>query len=208
MKSTPQFRSNFVEGDLPYQPFAGLTLDIGGQAETDPNLLALAGYLVRQVLADLHPERIARAADVEPLLVGLNAHVRFDKGEMTAVASDGPASGEPQLATGLVLDTFMLASNEARCVGVAELHQRLAPADRLDTLREALNDPANAGRYAVQETDDWNVFTLCLIAGFNPFVEHSDAEATKFEAAAKSAARAMGSRRVRNQWMAPRTKEP
>ena len=30
------------------------------------------------------------------------------------------------------------------------------------------------------------VLTLCLIAGFNPFVEHSDAEATKFEAAAKS----------------------
>lgn len=48
------------------------------------------------------------------------------------------------------------------------------------------NDAANAGRYAVQETDDWNVFTLCMIAGFSPFVEHSDAEAAKFEEAARN----------------------
>ena len=145
MKTTPQFRSNFVEGDLPYQSFSGLTLDVAGQAETHPELLALAGYLVRQILADLHPERISRAADVEPLLIGLNAHVRLDKGEMTAVASDGPATNQPQVAAGLVLDTFMLASNEAHCVGIAELHERLAPPGRLETLREALDDPANAG---------------------------------------------------------------
>jgi hypothetical protein len=145
MKPTLQFRSNIVDGDMPYRAFSGLTLDIDGQAETHPNLLALAGYLVRQVLADLHPERIERAADVEPLLVGLNAHVRLDRGEMTAVVSDGPAPLEPSVATGLVLGTFMLASNEAQCVGVTELHQRLAPPGRLDSLREALNDPANAG---------------------------------------------------------------
>lgn len=48
------------------------------------------------------------------------------------------------------------------------------------------NDPANAGRYAVQETDDWNVFTICLIAGFNPFVEHNDEQVARFEAAARS----------------------
>ena len=63
---------------------------------------------------------------------------------------------------------------------------KIARATAEDQGWDLWNDPANAGRYAVQETDDWNVFTLCLIAGFNPFVEHSDAEATRFEAAAKS----------------------
>lgn len=42
------------------------------------------------------------------------------------------------------------------------------------------NDAGNAGRYAVQETDDWNVFSICLIAGFDPFAEHSDADVAKF----------------------------
>src|SRR3546814_11239901 len=51
------------------------------------------------------------------------------------------------------------------------------------------NDAANAGRYAVQETDDWNVFTLCMIAGFSPFVEHSDAEAAKFEEIGRASCR-------------------
>ena len=35
------------------------------------------------------------------------------------------------------------------------------------------NDAANAGKYGVLESDDWNVFCICLIAGFNPFVEHT-----------------------------------
>lgn len=48
------------------------------------------------------------------------------------------------------------------------------------------NDPANAGRYGVLESDDWNVFDIFLIAGVNPFVEHSDADFEKFDAAAKS----------------------
>src|SRR5690606_37469416 len=47
-------------------------------------------------------------------------------------------------------------------------------------------DAANAGRYAVQETDDWNVFTICLIAGFDPFVEHDEEQVAAFEAAAKN----------------------
>lgn len=47
-------------------------------------------------------------------------------------------------------------------------------------------DASNAGRYAVQETDDWNVFTICLIAGFDPFVEHDDTQVAAFEAAAKN----------------------
>ncbi len=42
------------------------------------------------------------------------------------------------------------------------------------------NDAKNAGRYGVLESDDWNVFNICLIAGFDPFVSHSDDEVAKF----------------------------
>ena len=31
------------------------------------------------------------------------------------------------------------------------------------------NDPANAGKYGILESDDWNVFNICCIAGFDPF---------------------------------------
>jgi spermidine/putrescine transport system substrate-binding protein len=46
------------------------------------------------------------------------------------------------------------------------------------------SDDALAGRYAVQETDDWDVFVLCLIAGFDPFREHTDEEVAQFEVVA------------------------
>jgi spermidine/putrescine transport system substrate-binding protein len=36
------------------------------------------------------------------------------------------------------------------------------------------NDAANNGKYGILESDDWNVFCICLIAGFNPFVEHTE----------------------------------
>jgi len=42
------------------------------------------------------------------------------------------------------------------------------------------NDPANAGKYGVLESDDWNVFDICLISGFDPFREHTDDEVAKF----------------------------
>src|SRR5690606_23904627 len=48
---------------------------------------------------------------------------------------------------------------------------RIARATAEDQGWDLWNDAANAGRYAVQETDDWNVFTLCMIAGCSPFVE-------------------------------------
>ncbi|MEO3430433.1 PotD/PotF family extracellular solute-binding protein [Pelagibius sp. CAU 1746] len=48
------------------------------------------------------------------------------------------------------------------------------------------NDPANAGRYGVLESDDWNVFDIFLIAGIDPFREHTDDEFAKFDAAAKT----------------------
>jgi spermidine/putrescine transport system substrate-binding protein len=42
------------------------------------------------------------------------------------------------------------------------------------------SDPANAGKYGILESDDWNVFNICLVAGFNPFVEHSDDQVAAF----------------------------
>ena len=46
------------------------------------------------------------------------------------------------------------------------------------------NDPANAGKYGVLESDDWNVFNVCCVAGFDPFKEHSEEEVAKFKDAA------------------------
>jgi spermidine/putrescine transport system substrate-binding protein len=47
------------------------------------------------------------------------------------------------------------------------------------------NDAANAGKYGVLESDDWNVFNICCIAGFDPFKEHTPDEIAKFTEAAK-----------------------
>ncbi len=47
------------------------------------------------------------------------------------------------------------------------------------------NDPANAGKYGILESDDWNVFNICLIAGFDPFKTHSDDEVAKFKETAQ-----------------------
>jgi spermidine/putrescine transport system substrate-binding protein len=46
------------------------------------------------------------------------------------------------------------------------------------------NDAANNGKYGILESDDWNVFCLCLIAGFNPFVEHTEDQVAAFTDAA------------------------
>lgn len=47
------------------------------------------------------------------------------------------------------------------------------------------NDPANAGKYGILESDDWNVFNICLIAGFDPFRVHTDEEVATFGDTAK-----------------------
>jgi spermidine/putrescine transport system substrate-binding protein len=47
------------------------------------------------------------------------------------------------------------------------------------------NDPANNKKYGILESDDWNVFCLCCIAGFDPFKTHSEDEVAKFTDAAK-----------------------
>ncbi len=47
------------------------------------------------------------------------------------------------------------------------------------------NDAANDKKYGVQASDDWNVFDLCCIAGFDPFREHTDEEVAKYTDTAK-----------------------
>ena len=47
------------------------------------------------------------------------------------------------------------------------------------------NDPANDKKYGILESDDWNVFNICCIAGFDPFKVHSDEEVAKFTETAK-----------------------
>lgn len=47
------------------------------------------------------------------------------------------------------------------------------------------NDPANAGKYGILESDDWNVFNIFVIAGIDPFKEHSADELATFEATAR-----------------------
>jgi spermidine/putrescine transport system substrate-binding protein len=47
------------------------------------------------------------------------------------------------------------------------------------------NDAANAGKYGILESDDWNVFNICCIAGFDPFREHTAEEVAKFTETAK-----------------------
>ncbi|HSM19653.1 MAG TPA: PotD/PotF family extracellular solute-binding protein [Hyphomicrobiales bacterium] len=46
-------------------------------------------------------------------------------------------------------------------------------------------DSANDGKYGILESDDWNVFCLCAISGFDPFREHTEDEVAKFTETAK-----------------------
>ena len=50
---------------------------------------------------------------------------------------------------------------------------------------DLFNDAANAKKYGILESDDWNVFNICVISGFDPFKEHSADEVTKFTDTAK-----------------------
>lgn len=47
------------------------------------------------------------------------------------------------------------------------------------------NDKALSGKYGIQESDDWNVFDLFMVAGINPFKVHTDAELAKFDETAR-----------------------
>jgi spermidine/putrescine transport system substrate-binding protein len=64
------------------------------------------------------------------------------------------------------------------------------------------NDPANDKKYGILESDDWNVFCLCCIAGFDPFKVHSEDEVAKFTETAKrvfKGAKAVGDIATMNQ---------
>jgi spermidine/putrescine transport system substrate-binding protein len=45
---------------------------------------------------------------------------------------------------------------------------------------DLFNDAKLAGRYGVQDSDDWNVFDIFLVAGINPFKQHSPDEMKTF----------------------------
>jgi spermidine/putrescine transport system substrate-binding protein len=47
------------------------------------------------------------------------------------------------------------------------------------------NDPANDGKYGILESDDWNVFCIFLVAGIDPFKEHTPEEMARFDETAK-----------------------
>ncbi len=47
------------------------------------------------------------------------------------------------------------------------------------------NDASMAGKYGILESDDWNVFNICAISGFDPFRIHTDEEVTRFTETAK-----------------------
>ena len=50
---------------------------------------------------------------------------------------------------------------------------------------DLFNDPSLAGKYGILESDDWNVFNLFIVAGIDPFKEHTPEEMTKFDETAK-----------------------
>ncbi|MGF1611549.1 MAG: PotD/PotF family extracellular solute-binding protein [Kiloniellales bacterium] len=50
---------------------------------------------------------------------------------------------------------------------------------------DLFNDAGMAKRYGIQETEDWQVFDICMIAGFDPFRPHSEEEVAKFDATAR-----------------------
>ncbi|MFB0692814.1 PotD/PotF family extracellular solute-binding protein [Agrobacterium pusense] len=45
---------------------------------------------------------------------------------------------------------------------------------------DLFNDASITGKYGIQESDDWNVFNIFLIAGIDPFREHTEEEFKAF----------------------------
>ena len=84
---------------------------------------------------------------------------------------------------------WALSEDESELIGIV---QRFGPysfvvdTDKLsresaeDQGWDLWNDPANDGKYGIQESDDWNVFHLFMISGIDPFREHTPEEMQKF----------------------------
>ena len=63
---------------------------------------------------------------------------------------------------------------------------RISRATAEDTGWDLFNDKALSGKYGIQESDDWNVFDIFLVAGINPFIEHTPAQMAKFQETANA----------------------
>ncbi|MCH2864453.1 hypothetical protein K3V90_14860, partial [Listeria monocytogenes] len=63
---------------------------------------------------------------------------------------------------------------------------RISRATAADTGWDLFNDKALSGKYGIQEADDWNVFDIFLVAGINPFIEHTPAQMAKFQETANA----------------------
>ncbi|WP_420347852.1 ABC transporter substrate-binding protein [Pelagibius sp.] len=48
------------------------------------------------------------------------------------------------------------------------------------------NEASNAGRFGILTYDNWNIFHMCIGAGLDPFVPHSEAEIAAFEKTARA----------------------
>ncbi|MFK4075689.1 hypothetical protein ACI2KX_18440 [Ectopseudomonas khazarica] len=134
------FCTNPLEDDLPFKAWADLSLEIDGQPEHNENLLNLAGYLVRQALADQHPERIKHPRDIDSVLYGLRAHVQLHSGGSLDLGERNPdiEVKAHQVTPGLIIGKLLIAANEPGCVGLEELHERLNPVNAAGNLLSKL----------------------------------------------------------------------
>lgn len=48
------------------------------------------------------------------------------------------------------------------------------------------NEASNAGKYGILTYDNWNIYHMCIGAGLDPFVKHSEADIAAFEKVARA----------------------
>lgn len=147
--SALEFCTHPIEGDLPFKAWAALSLEIDGQPESNEKLLNLAGFLVRQALADQHRQRVRRTEDVEALLYGLKAHVQLRSGgcfNFVESHTDEKPSAH-QVTPALTIGNLLVLANEPGCEGIEELHARLQPenaqANALIKLQQSDKEPTH-----------------------------------------------------------------
>ena len=95
------------------------------------------------------------------------------------------------------LEWFIMDDSGKELIGMCQRYGPYSVVVNMDKISRATaedqgwdlwNDPANAGKYGILESDDWNVFNICCIAGFDPYKTHSDDEVAKFTDAAANLA--------------------
>ncbi len=89
---------------------------------------------------------------------------------------------------------WAMSEDESELIGMAQRFgpysfvvntDKISRATAEDQGWDLWNDPANDGKYGIQESDDWNVFCIFMIAGVDPFKEHTPEEMTAFSETAK-----------------------